>query len=185
MNPYASWGAGQSNPWGSVPPPSILGALPSLQTPPMPPGQRAATPNVLAFHFTSFNPTIMNCTVVGPQSRTFFRVVSDPNSSPFCSIIREFEGRNVALVEWQQHPKVEIAGIADKQRVQTWLGLSSDRTSRNMYINNVGYKWTPSGNDICAHNIVTLELTYEAMQSGLLEPCVVATLLLCCGRNID
>lgn len=32
---------------------------------------------------------------------------------------------------------------------------------------------------------VTLELTTEAIQIGLLEVCIAATLLLQCGRNID
>jgi hypothetical protein len=189
MNPYASWGNGPSNSWGSVPPPSILGALPSLQSPPLAPGQRQASPNVLSFHFTSFSPTIMNCTVVGPQSRTFYRIMSDPNGSPFCTIIREFEGQNVALIEWQPHPNVEIRGVAPKQRAQTWIGLSSDRAyatleihhnltltacggrSRNMYVSNVGYKWTPSGNDICVRPIYNSLKPYcDIFSSSLLEP---------------
>jgi hypothetical protein len=34
-------------------------------------------------------------------------------------------------------------------------------------------------------NIVKLEMTPEAMELGLLEVCVVVTVLLQCGRNID
>lgn len=32
---------------------------------------------------------------------------------------------------------------------------------------------------------VTLEMTQEAMQLGLLEACLVATVLLTCGHNVD
>lgn len=39
---------------------------------------------------------------------------------------------------------------------------------------------------ICkSFNIISLEMTPEAMQLGLLEVCVVTTVLLQCGRNID
>ena len=34
-------------------------------------------------------------------------------------------------------------------------------------------------------NSVTLELTQEALQGGLLEPALVVTVLLSCGHNID
>ena len=34
-------------------------------------------------------------------------------------------------------------------------------------------------------NTVILELTQEAMQLGLLEPSLIATVLLSCGHNID
>ena len=34
-------------------------------------------------------------------------------------------------------------------------------------------------------NMVTLEMTQEAMQLGLLEPSLIATVLLSCGHNID
>lgn len=33
--------------------------------------------------------------------------------------------------------------------------------------------------------MVILEMTPEAMQLGLLEVCVIVTVLLQCGRNID
>lgn len=36
-----------------------------------------------------------------------------------------------------------------------------------------------------APSAVLLELTQEAIQLGLLEPCLVATVLFVCGHNID
>lgn len=120
MNPYSSWNTSG----GSNPPPSILGALPSLYAPAPP---ASAGGGVLSFHFTAFAPTILNCTVVGPQSRTFYRLVSDPAASPLSTLVREFEGRTVARVEWDAHANIEIPGHAPKQRVAAWLGLSSDR----------------------------------------------------------
>ena len=36
-----------------------------------------------------------------------------------------------------------------------------------------------------APSMVLLELTQEALQLSLLEPCLVATVLFVCGHNID
>ena len=34
-------------------------------------------------------------------------------------------------------------------------------------------------------SMVLLELTQEALQTSLLEPCLVATVMFVCGHNID
>lgn len=34
-------------------------------------------------------------------------------------------------------------------------------------------------------NMITLDITQDALQLGLLEPAIVATVLLSCGANID
>ena len=36
-----------------------------------------------------------------------------------------------------------------------------------------------------APSMVLLELTQEALQIGLLEPCIVSTVLFTCGHNVD
>ena len=115
MNPYAQWQQG-----GAAP--SIFGALPSLPASNPP----TAMPDSVTFTFTNFKTTILNSTVFGPQQRTAYRVVTEA-TAPACTIFKDNESRNVAMVQWQPHATVEIRGVAAKQRVRDWLRLSSDQ----------------------------------------------------------
>jgi len=71
-----------------------------------------------------------------------------------------------------------------------------------MTIGGVQYGWSPFDGFICLYkvqstaprvlariarlqNSVILDMTPEAMQLGLLEPAVVATVIFTCGHNID
>jgi hypothetical protein len=124
INPYAQ--AGWYNPenphsinnstWGSQspPPPSIFGALPST-TPPSP-------PSTLTLVFTSFNPTILDSTVVGPKFQKYFTIVTSrsANGHPFTTFYKH-DGESVAIVEWQQHPTLQIRDIAPLQPTAHWL----------------------------------------------------------------
>lgn len=129
-NPFAHWSAGNniSNNGGwtpnSGPAPSVMGALPYPSAPSYP----IAPNNVISFTFTSLNPTILNCTVLGPQNRPYFLIVTDA-SMPGYTLLKDVETKNVALVEWQHSPLVEARGILQKQRITDWLKLSSDRRS--------------------------------------------------------
>lgn len=38
------------------------------------------------------------------------------------------EGNNIALIEWQNRPLVEVRGVFSKQRAKYWLRLSQDKT---------------------------------------------------------
>lgn len=127
QNPFAHWTAGNVNSnnsnWNSNsgPPPSIVGALPYLNTTyPLPPD------DLIKFTFTSFNPTILNCTVLGPHNRPYFLVVTDA-SMPGYTIWKDVEQKNIALVEWQSSPLVEARGILPKQKASSWLRLAPDR----------------------------------------------------------
>ncbi|KAI0656956.1 hypothetical protein C8Q70DRAFT_920493 [Cubamyces menziesii] len=190
MNPYAQWQQG-----GAAP--SIFGALPSLPASNPP----TAMPDSVTFTFTNFKTTILNSTVFGPQQRTAYRVVTEA-TAPACTIFKDNESRNVAMVQWQPHATVEIRGVAAKQRVRDWLRLSSDQRRRIMEVRGVQYAWSPVGDFVCLSKVnstaprvlariarvpnnVVLELTQEVMQAGLLEPCLVATVMICCGHNID
>ncbi|KAH9848378.1 hypothetical protein C2E23DRAFT_889216 [Lenzites betulinus] len=193
MHPYAQWTEANQ---GSAAP-SIFGALPSLPATNPP----TALPNTVTFTFTNFKSTIVNSTVIGPQQRTIYRIVTEP-TAPACTIFKDNENRNVAMVQWQPHPTVEIHGVASKQRVRDWIRLSSDQSRRVMEVRGVQYAWTPMDGFICLYkaqslaprvlariirvpNTVTIEMTQDALQGGMLEPCLVATVLLCCGHNID
>ncbi|KAJ7625192.1 hypothetical protein B0H17DRAFT_1288206 [Mycena rosella] len=186
-NPYAQGGwtntanpnAGSSG--RSVPQPSIFGALP-YPTP-------ISSPTFLTFRFSSCSPTLLDSTVTGPKSRTFFRVKTD-SPTP------------VVIIEWLKHPIVEIRNILSKRQTSHWLALSADKSYRTMSALGKTFVWAPDGKYICLYSAglgapqiyarvfredgeVTLELTQEAVQIGLLELCVTAALLLQSGRNID
>ncbi|OSD01394.1 hypothetical protein PYCCODRAFT_1412496 [Trametes coccinea BRFM310] len=190
MHPYGQWQQG-----GAAP--SIFGALPSLPATNPP----TAMPDSVTFTFTNFKTTILNSTVLGPQQRTAYRVVTEA-TAPAYTIFKDNESRNVGMVQWQPHPTVEIREVAAKQRVRDWLRLSSDSSKRVMEVHGVQYAWSPMGEFVCMYklnspaprvlariarvpNNVMLELTQEAMRGGLLEPCLVATVMICCGHNID
>ena len=127
QNPFAHWTAGNVNSnngnWdpNSGPPPSIVGALPYLNTTyPLPPD------DLVKFIFTSFNPTILNCTVLGPNNRPYFFVVTDASMLGY-TIWKNAGNKNIALVEWQNSPLVEARGILPKQQASGWLRLAADR----------------------------------------------------------
>ncbi|KAI0078326.1 hypothetical protein K474DRAFT_1594242 [Panus rudis PR-1116 ss-1] len=206
MNPFTAGGwtrAGarsSRNPWGDndAVPPSVFGALPSLS-----PAEaaRSMQPDSVTFQFTNFRTTILNCTIVGPQNRVAYRVVTEP-VAPSCTILKDNESRNVAMVQWQPNATLEIRGVTPRQRVKEWLPLSSDRSRRKMEVRGVIYAWKPMDGFICLYKVnstaprilariarapsmVLLEMTQEALGLNLLEPCLVSTVLLVCGHNLD
>lgn len=134
-NPFANWSAGSGfssdgtgNP-DSGPPPSIVGALPYPHPPsyPLPPDE------LITFTFTSMNPTILNCTVLGPHNRPYFQIVTDA-SMPGYTLWKNAEKKNIALVEWQNTPLLEARGILAKQQITNWLRLAPDRRFVNFCV---------------------------------------------------
>jgi len=111
-NPYAQWREADN---GTTPPVSILGALPY---PLVQPGCR-----LIAFRFTSFNLTILNSVILGPNSCPCYRI----ESSAELTALRSLQGEIVSLIEWQATPFVEIKDRLSKQNVNTWLKISSDQ----------------------------------------------------------
>ncbi|EMD35443.1 hypothetical protein CERSUDRAFT_157206 [Gelatoporia subvermispora B] len=196
MNPFTQggWGQGQTSTT-----PSIFGALPSLPTSSSIP--RSMQPDNVTYQFTSFNATILNCSIIGPQSRVAYRIVTE-TSVPSCTIWKDNESRSIAMVQWQPNATLEIRGVAPRQRVRDWLRLSPDQSKRTMEVKGTQYAWAPMDGFIClykaqsaaprilarvarAPNTVLLELTQEAITLGLLEPALVATVMFVCGHNID
>ncbi|KAF9446478.1 hypothetical protein P691DRAFT_733169 [Macrolepiota fuliginosa MF-IS2] len=198
QNPFGSWaeaGQGQSSGtlWNSSPPPSVFGALPYPSAP----------SNTVTYYFTSFRPNIFNCSVVGPQNQVYYQIVTD-NTMPGYTVIKNMEGKNISLIEWQAHPFVEIRGTLAKQNVMNWLRLSPDQSHRNMDIRGMRYVWAPREKSINLYTggngapptflakvtrsgtqTVTVDMTPDAIQLGLLDSIITATALLLCGRNID
>ncbi|KAI1788669.1 hypothetical protein LXA43DRAFT_631120 [Ganoderma leucocontextum] len=193
MNPY---GQGWSQQGGGAP--SIFGALPSL---PVSNSSKPLQGDTTTFQFANFRTTILNSTVYGPQQRACYRIMTE-NSAPACTVFKDNESRNIAMIQWQPNAQLETRGSNAKVRARDWLRLSSDQSRRVMDIGGVQYAWAPMNGFICLYkvhttapkvlgriarvpNVVTLELTQEAMQLGLLEPSLIATVLLSCGHNID
>ncbi|KAJ7155087.1 hypothetical protein C8R46DRAFT_1196635 [Mycena filopes] len=194
INPYATWSNNSVR--RAVPGvPSVHGALPFAADP-------ASTNNLVVFYFTALKPTILNCTVVGQNTYPYFKVATDP-SMPGYTAIKNPEGKTIALVEWKDRPLCEIRNVFSKQRVSDWLSLSADGSHRVMKVNDRQYIWAPQKTTICLYpagtrtpellarilrseeGTVSLELTSTAVSAGLLETCVVATVLLQCGHKID
>ncbi|KAF7369300.1 hypothetical protein MVEN_00257900 [Mycena venus] len=177
------------------PQPSVFGALPD------PYRSRAPKPALIPFTFTSFRPNVLNCTVTGPQSRVYFRITTDTPTVGY-TVFFDSAGQPVTIIEWRNHPVVEIRGILSKRSTSDWLPLSQNGSHRQMEALGKHFVWVPGGEYIFlyaagvgqpqvyaqvsrAEDSVTLELTAEAIQIGLLEICVAATFLLQCGKSID
>ncbi|KAF7342249.1 Auxin efflux carrier [Mycena venus] len=193
INPYATWS--NSNVRRAVPGvPSVHGALPFTADP--------TASNLVVFHFASFKPSILNCTVLGKNTYPYFTVTTDP-AIPGYTAVKNADGKPMALIEWKDGPLVEIRGILPKQRVSDWLTLSGDGSHRTMKVNEQQYIWAPQRSTISLYpagtqtpellarisrredGTVSLEITSTAVTAGLVETCVVATFLLQCGHKID
>ncbi|PFH49581.1 hypothetical protein AMATHDRAFT_147411 [Amanita thiersii Skay4041] len=189
FNPFSGW-ADARNSGNAVPPPSVFGALPYPSAP----------SNLSIFYLTSFSPDIFNCSILNLQGQTYYKIITDKHN-PGYTVLRNAAGKNVALIEWQSHPLVEIRGLLSKQYISQWLRLSADRSSRTMDVRGSKYFWAPRDKSINLYTSdatprflaritrnqsgITLELTNDALQLGILDSVVTATLLLQCGRNID
>lgn len=86
-----------------------------------------------SFFFTSYNPNIFNCTVVGPKAQPCYTIVTD-DQMPGYTVVRDMEGKNVSLIEWQRQPYIEIRGMVSKQAIGTWLRLSPNKEYVSWFI---------------------------------------------------
>ncbi|KAF8970311.1 hypothetical protein BDZ97DRAFT_2071784 [Flammula alnicola] len=196
-NPYAQAGwynpqnphSINEGPWrpNSSHPPTF-GALPPLNDKPA---------SVLSFEFTSFNPDVFNCIVTGPKNRKFFEVRTAGSTT-----VVSKPGEEFASIQWARHPAVEARGVLARQLTKDFLKLSDDQTYRSMLIGGKLYAWIPRAQVVFIYgpnppeqfarislaqdnNKIILEITSEAFQAGLFEPCVISTILLFSARNID
>ncbi|KAJ6612547.1 hypothetical protein B0H10DRAFT_252042 [Mycena sp. CBHHK59/15] len=106
---------------------------------------------------------------------------------------------------------VEVGGVVGKQPVSTWLGISEDASYRVMHAYGQTYVWVPQHDSICLYHwdpmtgadvprllarivkekdsdngdVVTLEITLDAIRMGLLELSVVCVVLFQSGCSID
>ncbi|EAU80786.2 hypothetical protein CC1G_04896 [Coprinopsis cinerea okayama7 len=197
-NPYAAGGwynpqnplsiNGGGHPWfpnSNLPP--TFGALPTANY----------SSSRLAFEFAPAQPDILNCTVDGPNRNTYFRVATANGAT----VIMKPRNEGMARIEWGTEPSVEIRNIIPRANASHWLRLSQDQSHRTMVVNGRNYVWIPRGGAILllsagptppaelgritrSSGKVTLELVSDAIQAGLLEASVVATVLFQSGRNM-
>lgn len=158
-NPYyqAGWQQDlQASAWTS-------GTVPAPQSPQSP-------ISVTTFFFTSFNPDIRNCTVVGPNNQPCFTIATDAGSSGMSVIRRANQALNqapISIVSWTDL-LVEVAGMVPRQVVSNWLPLASDMRyvalnttcyflnspcrTRQMIIHGVTFTWVPRQTHVCVSN---------------------------------
>lgn len=102
--------------------PSVFGALPYS----MPPNSASAAFNYNTFTFSSPRGTILNSVVTGPRSQKYYRITTDSTERGF-SIVQNFGGEIIAVIEWRKHPTVEIFGAVSKTTSARWLMLSPSK----------------------------------------------------------
>jgi hypothetical protein len=197
-NPYAQAGwynpanphSINSKPWthNSSHPPTY-GILPSVEVAPV---------TKMIFEFSHTHSDILNCSIIGPGCQTYLSAMS----VQYATIIIKRNGDPVARIEWSAHLWVEIPNVVDRQPVSQWLPLSADMSYRTMRVNGRNYYWVPQDGAILLKTTwpnqpneqlgritrnpdkVVLELTAQAINSGLFETAAVATLLFQSGRNL-
>ncbi|KAJ6489949.1 hypothetical protein C8R45DRAFT_901555 [Mycena sanguinolenta] len=179
----------------SEPPPSVFGVLPY----PTPPSAHYV-PNLTTFYLTSLNPSILNCSVIGPRSRLHYTISTDSSLAGY-TVFKNAEKKSIALIEWTKPPRVEIRGVIPKQETQSWLKISRDQTYRTMTVRGFEYTWAPDTQciNLCSSgpspqflgrisrgkDTVIVELTPDAIQLGLQDTTIVVAVLLQCGHSID
>lgn len=151
QSPYST----SNGQWGShiSTPASVYGALPTASI--------APTPDVTTFQFTSFDPTILNCIVIGPRSRRYSVITaSNVNTHTF---FYDQNGRNFAAIEWAPFSSIEIYSIVPKQKISDWIKLSASQrcvdlqglrhtnwrsrpSQMSLEVFGKRYKWMPNGN---------------------------------------
>ncbi|KAJ7464008.1 hypothetical protein FB451DRAFT_1403387 [Mycena latifolia] len=156
----------------------------------------------MSFRFTSFSPTILDSAVTGPKSWTYFRIATDTPTVGF-TVVHNMVNEPVIIIEWSKHPIIEIRDImSTKRQTSRWLGMSPDKgalaldndgewenvrlgTRRGKKLSVFDWPWCPAADVFGDRAEVALEITAEAVQIGLLEMCIAATLLFKSGRTID
>ncbi|KAF8959605.1 hypothetical protein BDZ97DRAFT_1922780 [Flammula alnicola] len=208
-NPFSSaWGLESRDPnsdWFSNNTPPTFGALPSM----------ANIPYSMTFNFTMFDSSILNCSVSGTNSTTYFYVASNSTSTT----VSRRNGEVYAVIDWQGHPTIQAHETLGRQRTSQWLRLSNDRRRVISFYPTVSLCYVGltfhvdvaqcqsedeiipgshvlHGDDTSAmsselaritrvNSSVTLQITIPAFNSGFFEKSVLATILFLSGRNID
>nr|GAT55196.1 predicted protein [Mycena chlorophos] len=136
------------------------------------------------------------------QIKPAFRITTNSLAHGY-SVVQSGSYENVAYVEWlaRGSPMVDIYGIVSKRSGAAWLPLSSQKNFRRMSARQRSFRWIPDEHHInlCSDSTTphflgrvvqtpqgtAVDLTPAALEMGLLEVTIVATLVLLSGRNIE
>ncbi|EIN08501.1 hypothetical protein PUNSTDRAFT_69040 [Punctularia strigosozonata HHB-11173 SS5] len=155
-----------------------------------------------SLHFVSFSPTILSCDVVDSNGGPRYAVRTELLNGTLVTTVTDALGRALAILDWKNKPAVEISGHIGRQAASEWLVRSENGSSRTMELGAMHYRWVTHEDNLCltmhlrpgadvlcrvtkTRDMITLELTQNAIVIGLELPAIVATMLLMSGRNID
>ncbi|KAJ7278486.1 hypothetical protein C8J57DRAFT_1465567 [Mycena rebaudengoi] len=173
--------------------------LPTWGTPPSAHHEPDFMPQdaLITFTFSSFDGTILNSALVGPDGRQRFFITTAADAT----VIENSRKKRVGAVVWQPHPRVEIH--SQKQSTAQWLAPASDRSGRTMIARGRRLIWMQNNGNIellDAENDgeqepmarirmdpsgTKLQLSAEAISLRIVREITVSTILLISGRPID
>jgi len=134
-----------------------------------------------------------SCSLLSPNNRILYTVSS---TGPSLVLIKDSHGRPAALVESSATPSVDFRGSTGKKRVDEWLMQdSANPYLRFMLWNDEWYYWTISDSSTHLYqwsdyifeflaevrpwgSMFEIEMTSPAMKKGLLEPSLVALVIM-------
>lgn len=139
----------------------------------------------------------INCNIIGPNNRVLYTITSN---DPHVTIMRDCQ-KDVAIIEWRSpFTMIEIRG-GKKMRKEDFLRQIVGKTSAQcMYWHNIPYYWTADDAHfyLYSENISSLplaivrasdplfemEVSPEAVQTGVLEPALVALIVMQWSRGV-
>ncbi|TDL30013.1 hypothetical protein BD410DRAFT_49825 [Rickenella mellea] len=179
--PQQQWGAGApQQQWGPK------GYQQPSQGPP-----QASHP---VFRFTSPDASILNTTVLDPNGQVAFTVSSDKKHTE----IRDQQSQVIASIDWSHsNPVLQYRG--EKFKAKEWVPLNKKKTSRALTHQGIHYEWveendnkafltSATGQRVVIWNDVndtsSVELLPDGMKIGILEPAVVALVIMLSKRSL-
>ncbi|KDR82273.1 hypothetical protein GALMADRAFT_59596 [Galerina marginata CBS 339.88] len=204
INPYAQ--AGWFNPDNQTPFSHQPWTLSSPISPifgALPPFPSENSPDWIRLTFVSADGDVLDCSVVGARQQIFFEISTESfENKPMATTFAKKDGTVLSRIEWAVTPTVEIEKVLSKRPVCEWITRSPEaKQYRTMIVGGKSYAWIPRSSGIYVrpnppdqyakisvtsdNSKALLEITSEAFQAGLFEPCIISTVLLFSSRNIN
>ncbi|KAH8813895.1 hypothetical protein DL96DRAFT_506566 [Flagelloscypha sp. PMI_526] len=186
MNPFA--GQWTTSGGGA----SVFGALPFASPP--------SGPHLVPFNFR-FKTSVLNSEVVGPNDRLYFRVQTDERQNMYTGISSQ-QQVNAGHIEWRPTTLIEFSSVIQRQRANDWVQLDSRTGARQTTIAGRHFTWAADNQHVYLQSTgshpevmaritrqsrsVSLEIVAQALSvPGILESCVMATILFLSGRELQ
>ncbi|KAJ2924647.1 hypothetical protein H1R20_g12458, partial [Candolleomyces eurysporus] len=184
LNPYADWPSQTS----------VFGVLPPVSR------SHTSNPPVFTFNYVTLSPDVLNCTITGPDAVPYLHVTTVDGG--YRTVFSKSNSGGLARIDWAGHASVDIPNCMGKQFIGQWL-VPAGGGRRIMTVRGSRFMWASGDNCIYldrdgappsnhplariyhVREAITLELTIEAVQLGLLEAAIVATVVFRSNRNFD